>query len=59
MPKLIYTVTEAAYLLNCSSAKVYKLIKTGKLPYGKQRHNYILHIDDIRNYARSSVNQSN
>lgn len=35
MNKLIYTVTEAAYLLNCSAAKVYKLIKAGKLPYGK------------------------
>ena len=59
MHKLIYTVTEAANLLNCSAAKVYKLIKTGKLPYGKQGHNYILYIDDIRNYARSSVNLSN
>lgn len=55
MNKLIYTVTEAAYLLNCSAAKVYKLIKAGKLPYGKNGHAYILYLEDIRNYARSSI----
>ena len=57
MNKLIYTVTEAAYLLNCSAAKVYKLIKAGKLPYGKNGHSYILYLEDIRNYARSSITQ--
>lgn len=31
MYKLLYTVTETAYLLNCSTSKVYKLIAAGKI----------------------------
>lgn len=55
MYKFNYTVTEAAYLLNCSASKVYKLIKAGKLPCGKNSHAYILYLEDIRNYAKSSI----
>ena len=59
MIKLLYTVNEAACILNCSSAKVYKLIKKGILPYGLNGRNYILHLDDIKAYARSLVNYCN
>ena len=59
MTKLLYTVNEAACILNCSSAKIYKLIKNGKIPYGIYGRIYLLHIDDIKTYARSVVNQRN
>lgn len=59
MIKLLYTVNEAACILNCSSAKIYKLIKKGKIHYGINGRNYLLHIDDIKTYARSVVNQCN
>lgn len=55
--KFLLTIAEAAYLLNCSSSHVLKLIHTGKLKYAKKKREYILHIDDIYAYARLSVNK--
>ncbi len=57
MDKILYSVSEAAYMLNCSTASVYKLIDKGILPYTVKGKSYLLHIDDLKAYARSKVNQ--
>lgn len=44
-------------MLNCSTASVYKLIDKGILPYTVKGKSYLLHIDDLKAYARSKVNQ--
>lgn len=42
MQKILLTVTEAAYSVNYSTAAIYKLINSGKLPYVKKGKNYLI-----------------
>lgn len=55
--KILLTVAEAAYLLNCSSGHVLKLIHSVKLKYAKKKREYLLHSDDIYAHARLTVNK--
>lgn len=59
MDKLLYTVTETAYLLNCSTSKVYKLIAAGKIRCIRSGKIYLINIKDIKAYTRSLFNQCN
>ena len=42
MQKILVTVAEAACLLNYSTATIYKLINSCKLPYIKKGKNYLI-----------------
>ena len=42
MQKILLTVTEAAYAFNYSTAAIYKLINSGKLPYVKKGKTYLI-----------------
>ncbi len=42
MQKILLTVTEAAYLVNYSTAAIYKLINSGKLPHVKKGKIYLI-----------------
>lgn len=42
MQKILLTVTEAAYSVNYSTAAIYKLINSGKLPYVKKGETYLI-----------------
>lgn len=42
MQKILLTVTEAAYAINYSTAAIYKLINSGKLPYVKKGKTYLI-----------------
>lgn len=52
--KLLLTVYEAAYILNCSSATIYKLINSGQLRYKNQGKAFRILAEDVENYARLS-----
>lgn len=53
MDKILYTITETAYFLNCSTGTIYKLIHEGRIPYVKRRRNYFILYKDIEDYAKS------
>ncbi len=57
--KLLLTVYEAAYILSCSGATVYKLIKEGKIRYYKHGRAYRIHVEDVKNYAKSVLLSNN
>lgn len=57
--KLLLTVSEAAYILNCSSASVYKLIHSGQLRYKIHGRAYRISSEDVENYARLSLHNKN
>ena len=53
--KLLLTVSETAYILNCSSASVYKLLHSGQLRYKFHGKAYRISSEDVENYARLSL----
>ena len=57
--KLLLTVSEAAYILNCSSASVYKLIHFGTIRYKKYGRTFRISSEDVENYARASLHNDN
>lgn len=57
--KLLLTVSEAAYILNCSSAYVYKLIHFGVLRYKMHGKAFRIPSEDVENYVRSSLHNIN
>ena len=57
--KLLLSVSEAAYMLNCSAASVYKLIHSGQLPYKKHGKAFRVLTEDVENYVRSSLHNIN
>ena len=57
--KLLLSVSEAAYMLNCSAASVYKLIHSGQLPYKKHGKAFRVLTEDVENYARLSLHYEN
>lgn len=57
--KLLLSVTEAAYILNCSSATIYKLIHSGQLPYKMHGKAFRVLTEDVENYARLSLHYKN
>ena len=53
--KLLLTVSEVAYILNCSSAYVYKLIHSGVLRYKMHGKAFRIPSEDVENYVRFSL----
>ena len=51
MDKLLLTVSEVAFMLNCSDGYVYHLINTQKLTAVKRGNRYLIHIDCVKAYA--------
>jgi excisionase family DNA binding protein len=51
--KLLFTIAEAAYKLNCSSSFVQNLIHTNKICYTMRRHNYYISNKSLDNYMKS------
>ncbi len=52
--RLLLTIAEAAYKLNCSSSQISKLIQEGKFEYTKKKNQYLIHIDSIKAYAHNA-----
>ncbi len=52
--KILLTIAEAAYKLNCSSSQISKLLNDGKLEYTKKKNQYLIHIDSIKAYAHNA-----
>lgn len=50
--KLILSVTEAGYYLNCSAGLIYRLIHQGKLPAFKKGREYQILTEDLLRYIR-------
>ncbi len=59
LTKLLLTVNEAAYVLNCSGATIYKMIKEGKVRYYKHGRAYRIAIEDIISYISSVLTTNN
>ena len=57
--KLLLTVSETAYVLNCSAASVYKLIHAGELRYKMHGKAFRIPSEDVENYVRSSLHNIN
>ena len=57
--KLLLTVPEAAYALNCSSQKIYNLINCGKLGYKRYGREFRICREDVDNYAKSDLRYKN
>lgn len=55
MPKILLTVTEAAYSVNYSAATIYKLINSGKLPYIKKGKNYLIPYNHLLSLVERSL----
>ena len=53
MQKILVTVAEAACLLNYSTATIYKLINSGKLPYIKKGKNYLIPFGPMSRFSTS------
>ena len=53
--KLLLTVPETAFALNCSSYKVYMLINDGTLGYKKYGRAFRISREDVENYAKSNL----
>jgi len=51
--KLLLTVQETAFTLNCSAATVYKLIHDGKLGFKKHGKAFLVSTEDVVNYSKS------
>ena len=51
--KLLFTIAEAAYMLNCSSGHVQTLIHSGKLKYTVRRHIYYISSESLIKYRDS------
>lgn len=52
MDKLVYTVAEAAYKLNCSTGVVYKLIHSSQLDWYKNGKVYLVTLESLQAYIR-------
>lgn len=57
--KLLLSVSEAAYILNCSATSVYKLIHSGQLPFKMHGKAFRVLTEDVENYARLSLHYKN
>jgi excisionase family DNA binding protein len=57
--KLLLTVQEAAYALNCSAGTVYKLVHSGNIGFKKQGRSFRVSREDIESYAKSNLIYSN
>lgn len=55
MQKILLTVTEAAYAVNYSTAAIYKLINSGKLPYAKKGKTYLIPYNHLLSLVESSL----
>ena len=55
--KLLFTIAEAAYMLNCSSGHVQTLIHSGKLKYTVRRHNYYISSESLIKYRDSVLSK--
>ena len=51
--KLLLTIAEAAYKLNCSSSFVNNLIHSNQLQYTIRRHNYYIFYNSLVAYVES------
>ena len=51
--KLLLTIAEAAYKLNCSSSFVQSLIHSNKIGYTMRRHNYYISIKSLEDYIET------
>lgn len=57
--KLLLTVYEVAYILNCSAGTVYKLIHEGMLRYKMHGRAFRIPSEDVENYVRASLHNDN
>lgn len=55
MQKILLTVTEAAYAVNYSTAAIYKLINSGKLPYVKKGKTYLIPYNHLLSLVERSL----
>ena len=55
MQKILLTVTEAAYAFNYSTAAIYKLINSGKLPYVKKGKTYLIPYNHLLSLVERSL----
>lgn len=53
--KLLLTVPEVAYALNCSAGTVYKLIHNGNFGYKKQGRSFLVYREDLERYVSSNL----
>jgi excisionase family DNA binding protein len=53
--KLELTVTDVAFYLNCSSAKVYGLIHKGAIPAYKQGREFRIYTENLMRYIQSNA----
>lgn len=51
MEKLLLTVNEAAFKLNCSAGYIYKLIYSKELLATKRGNRYLIHNETVKAYA--------
>lgn len=49
--KLVYRVSEAAYMLNCSTGVIYKLIKNNRVNYYKSGKDYLITLKSLETYV--------
>ena len=57
--RLLLSVQEAAYALNCSAGTVYKLVHSGSIGYKKQGRSFRVSREDVESYAKSNLIYSN
>lgn len=55
MQKILLTVTESAYAVNYSTAAIYKLINSGKLPYVKKGKTYLIPYNHLLSLVERSL----